>query len=141
MKQEVPREVQSPEAEKAKELAWLKDNLPAFWATAYGGYEEAGRGAIVIDTTGEGLSEDTPFYYVPQADFASQEDEVSQQMAGLITEYDPDRQLVAVFIRPGEEEYEFSMFQVGITEEALIDAAHSAGATNNVEHSGLPRGR
>ena len=69
---EVHQDGLSSEAQKARELAWLREHLPAFWVTAYEGYQEEGRGAVVIDTTTEPLGEDTPFYYVPQARFEAQ---------------------------------------------------------------------
>lgn len=114
----------SSEAEKTKELAWLKKHLSAFWVTAYEGYREQGRGAVVIDTTTEPLGEDTPFYYAPQARFEAQEDEVSLGLAKLISEYGPESQFVAVFIRPRDDELEFGMFQIRVGER-LVEAINT----------------
>ena len=116
---EVHRYGLSSEAEKARELAWIREHLPAFWVTAYGGHRGQGRGAIVIDTTIEPLGEDTPFYYVPQTRFEAQEDEVSRGLAKLVEEYRPESQFVAAFIRPRADELEFSMFQIGVTERLV----------------------
>lgn len=113
---EVYQDGLSSEAEKAKELAWLREHISAFWVTAYEGHREQGRGAVVIDTTTKPLGEDAPFYYVPQARFESQEDEVLLGLVKLISEYGSENQFVAVFIRPGNDEFEFSMFQIGVTE-------------------------
>ena len=113
---------ESPEAAKNGELTWIRDNLVAFWSTAYAGYYDEGRGAVVIDTTAEPLGEDTPFYYVQQSRFAEQEEDVSRQLADLVADYDPRQQFIAVFIRPRAEEREFSIFQIRVA-EALADAA------------------
>jgi len=111
----------SSEGAKARELAWLREHLPAFWVTASEGYREQGRGAVVIDTTTEPLGEDTPFYYVPQIRFEAQEDEVSLGLTKLISEYGPEGQFVAVFIRPRDDELEFGMFQIRVGER-LVEA-------------------
>jgi len=54
------------------------------------------------------LGEDTPFYYIPQAriERQAQEDEVSLGLAKLISEYGPENQFVAAFIRPRDDELE-----------------------------------
>jgi hypothetical protein len=39
------------ERERTGDLAWIKENLHVFWPVAQQGYEEHGRGAIVVDTT------------------------------------------------------------------------------------------
>ena len=109
----------TPEAEKAQELGWLKEHIAVFWPTAYAGYYTEGRGAVVIDTTAEPLGENTPFYYVQQAQFEAQADAVSHRMATLIAEYEPEHQFIAVFIRPGVDEFEFSMFQLGMGEAVI----------------------
>ena len=109
--------------EKAAELAWLKLNRQAFFAYVQDHYAANGRGALVIDTTAEPLGDETPFYYVDQARFEAEEDEVSRRMATLIEEYDPEAGFVAVFIRPGIE-FEFSMYQIRVGED-LVQAINT----------------
>ncbi len=134
---ELHREGLSPEEHKATELAWLKENVAAFWSTAYAGYCEGGRGAVVIDTTTEGMGEDTPFQYSLQALIEAQEDSTSQQLAELVAGFDPESQFVAVFIRPGVEELEFSMFQIGVG-ETLLQAMEARGGQSHLpEASGV----
>ncbi len=116
---EIQRGDLSAEEQKAKELAWLKENLTAFWSTAYGGYCDAGRGAIVINITPQGLGEDTLFHYSLQNIIEEQADETSLQLAGLVAEYDPETQFVAVFVRVDADSIEFSMFQIGAGEALL----------------------
>jgi hypothetical protein len=107
--------------QQAAELAWLKENIAAFWPLAYDGYCDRGRGTVVIDSIQEPLGEETPFYYAPQASIEAQQDEVSQQLLELIVTYSPDTQFVAVIIRQPEVEYEFSMYQIGVG-EGLVEA-------------------
>jgi len=33
------------------DLGWIRENLDVFWMTAAAAFEDAGRGAIVVDTT------------------------------------------------------------------------------------------
>lgn len=130
-------EQQRLEEAKARELAWIKEHVTAFWSTAYAGYYDEGRGAVVIDTTVEPLGEDTPFYYVQHARFTDREDDVSRQVATLVTEYDPQEQFVAVFIRPGGEEQEFSIFQIRVA-DALAQAAQAYGVPEPGGEEPLP---
>jgi hypothetical protein len=103
----------SPEEkpERAVEIALLKENRFAFFSYARDRYAEYGRGAVVIDASAEPLGEDTPFHYAHQARIEEQEDEVSLRLAALLSDYDPEAEFVAVFIRPGIE-FEFSMYQI-----------------------------
>jgi len=128
----------SPEAQKAAESTWLKENIVAFWSTAYAGYYDGGRGAIVIDTTSTGLSEDTPFHYSRQDLVEEQADEISRQLAELVADYDPESQFVAVFIRPRATTHsEFSMFQMRLGEKLLQAIAAREGQSYSPEASGV----
>lgn len=132
---EIQREGLSPDAQNAAEATWLKENIAAFWSTAYAGYCEGGRGAIIIDTTAEGLGEDTPFAYARQVHIEPQADETSRQVARLVSRYEPESQFVAVFIRPGSDtHYEFSMFQIGIS-ETLLQAVEARNGLHSSESS------
>jgi len=120
----------SPLAEdpkKTAEIAWLREHRFAFFSIARDRHAEQGRGALVIDASTEPLGENTPFYYAPQAQIESQgqADEVSQRLTSLVSEYNPSKELVAVFIRPGLEQFGFSMYQIG-GEESLIEAVNIA---------------
>ena len=39
------------EEERAEDMVWSQENRPDFWPRAQQGYDEVGRGAMVIDTT------------------------------------------------------------------------------------------
>jgi len=50
--------------ERQADLGWLAENLDAFWTAATTGFEDAGRGAIVVDTTLEPIpGKGNPFAY------------------------------------------------------------------------------
>jgi hypothetical protein len=38
------------ERERGGDLSWIRENLHVFWPLAQLGYQEVGRGAIVVDT-------------------------------------------------------------------------------------------
>ena len=121
---EIPGEIPASEQQRAQEESWLKEHLPAFWNTAQGGYHKSGPGALVIDSRGKSLDEETPFYYVPQTNFVAQEDEISQQLADWVAEYDPAQQLVAVIIRPDDDTTVFSIYQIAVN-DALAESRGS----------------
>ena len=110
----------------------MKENLSIFWPAAHAGYTEVGRGAIVIDGYSEPLGEDTQFHYASLAEFEEQEDRVSNRMAELVSEYDPEQQFVAVIIRQPEVEYEFSMSLTNLDLDPEIETVFLMA---NVEYS------
>lgn len=113
---EKPGLLSASELQHAQEMAWLKDNFAAFWITAYGGYQEQGRGALIIDTRTTPLGEETPFYYITQDIIDAQPDDTSQRLASWLDEYTPEQQMVVVFVRPGEGDTRYSLFQLDLIE-------------------------
>ena len=84
------------ERERAGDLAWIKENLHVFWPAAQRGYEEFGRGAIVVDTTSRPTGEGHAFGYLPQAIVEQTADEDAQRM---VREYDPTWETVTVVLK------------------------------------------
>lgn len=78
---------------RAGDLAWIKENLHVFWPAAERGFDEFGRGAIVVDTTSRPTGKGHPFGYFPQAMVEQAGDEDAQRM---VREYDPTWELVTV---------------------------------------------
>ena len=81
-------------------MAWLMENLHVFWPLAQRGYQEVGRGAIVVDTTDlvahtGGMGH--PMGYLDQETIAQQGDEDTQRMVG---EYDPAGEFVSMLLKP-----------------------------------------
>ncbi len=81
------------ERARAFDLAWISENLRVLWPVARQGYEERGRGAIVVDTTQRPTGEGHPFGYFPQAVVEQTGDEDTQRM---VREYDPSRDSLKV---------------------------------------------
>jgi hypothetical protein len=67
------------ERERASDLAWISENMHVFWPVAQQGYEEQGRGAIVVDTTKRPTGEGHPFGYFTQAMVEQTGDEDTQR--------------------------------------------------------------
>lgn len=95
------------ERERAGDLAWIKENLGVFWTAAQQGYEELGRGAIVVDTTQQPTGEGHPFGYFPEEMVEQSGDEDAQRM---VREYDPSWEMVTVLLKTDNR---VSIYRVG----------------------------
>ena len=84
------------ERDRAGDLAWIEENLHVFWPVAHQGYEDQGRGAIVVDTTQRPTGEGHPFGYFPRPMVEQTADEDAQRM---VREYDPACDFVAVLLK------------------------------------------
>jgi hypothetical protein len=100
------------ERERTGDLAWIKENLYVFWPVAQQGYEQHGRGAIVVDTTSRPTGEGHPFGYLPQAMVEQQGDEDTQRM---VREYDPAWEMVTVLLKIHERS---STYRLGVVRGA-----------------------
>lgn len=96
------------ERERAGDLAWTKENLCVFWPAAQQGYEQFGRGAIVIDTTQRPTGEGHPFGYYSQELVEQTDDEDAKRM---VREYDPAWELVTVLLKSDDRA---SIYRVGV---------------------------
>ena len=96
------------EQERSSDLAWLVENLPLFWPVAQAGYTEFGRGAIVVDTTLQPTDGGHPFGYFTQAQITEYGGEDEQRM---VTEYDPEWELVTVLLKKRER---VSSYRIGV---------------------------
>ena len=84
------------ERERVADLAWLGENLQVFWPVAQTGYEEVGRGAIVVDITSRPTGEGHPFGYFAQETLEEIGDDDTQRM---VIEYDPAWEMVTVLLK------------------------------------------
>lgn len=121
---EKPGLLSASELQHVQEIAWLKDNLAAFWTAAYEGYQERGRGALIIDTRTTPLGEETPFYYITQDIIDAQPNDASQLLASWLDDYEPGQQIVVVFVRPGQGDTRYSLFQLELI-ELLVETAEA----------------
>ena len=111
---------------RAGDLAWIGENLHVFWPAAQMGYEELGRGAIVVDTTSRPTGKGHPFGYLPQEKVEESGDEDAQRMVG---EYDPTWEMVTVLLKTDDR---VSAYRVGVitgVREGGKSAGDGAGRT------------
>ena len=84
--------------ERLHDLSWIGENLSVFWPAASKMFKEAGRGALVVDTTVKvGERGVHPFGYLPQEMVEEGEDEEVERM---LREYNPERELVVTLLKP-----------------------------------------
>lgn len=96
--------------ERTRDLLWLQENLHIFFPAACLGFEEAGRGAIVTDTTtlvthAEGVSH--PFFYMTLEGI---EEQNWNDTSRMVKAYDPTWELVTVLLKQGRE----SAYRIGV---------------------------
>ena len=88
------------ERQRAGDLRWISENIDVFWTAARAGFEELGRGAIVVDTTvlPPGAS-GHPFGFMPQemVELVGDEDAIR-----MVAEYEPVTEIVTVLLKSEE---------------------------------------
>ena len=83
--------------ERQADKGWISENFHIFWPAATVGFEEIGRGAIVVDTTSQPIQgAGNPFAYFPQAFMESYDDEDTQRM---VQGYDPQKEFVVMLLK------------------------------------------
>ncbi len=82
--------------ERGRDLRWLGENLQIFWLAAQKGFQETGRGAIVVDTTSRPTGAGHPFIYLPAAGVATLD---SDDTLRMIQVYDPTCEFVAMLLK------------------------------------------
>jgi hypothetical protein len=98
--------------ERASDMAWIQENLHVFVPAAQQGFADAGRGALVIDTTTlvrheKGMSH--PFVYLPEK--AIEEQETFFDALRMVRAYDPSWEIVSVLLKPQNR---VSTYQIGV---------------------------
>ncbi len=112
------------------EQAWLESRLTILWPMADFHFGRFGRGAIIINVaTKEALSDSAgkgiQLHYAGQAEIEQEADEASQRLAEFVRTYDPDREFVAVIIRPNLE-ISINHMRVGEKSIRAVQAANFA---------------
>jgi len=108
--------------ERQADFGWIAENLDVFWMTATAAFEDAGRGAIVIDTTLEPVpGAGNPFAYFSQEQVEERGNEDIQRM---VAEYDPTQEFVVVLLKSGDR---VSTYRVGAVLLYHIDLAGASG--------------
>jgi len=98
----IERENQSFHLERAREIAWLQEHLDAFWELACEGFQESGRGVLVVDTRQVVEQEGTkshPLMFVPQANLNDSPWTQEKEITRMVGEYEPSWELIAVLLK------------------------------------------
>ena len=94
--------------ERGADLAWIRENLHVLWPMARQAYDEAGRGAIVVDTTIRPAGLGHPFGYFPRE---MVEEYGNEDTLRMVLEYDPTREMVTVLLKTANRS---STYRVGV---------------------------
>jgi len=110
------------------DLGWIAENLDVFWAVTTAAFEDAGRGAIVVDTTLEPVpGAGNPFAYFPQEQIEKRDDEDPTR---IVAEYDPAREFVVVLLK---RDARSSTYRVGMVSGEVQKAAADDIALGHTE--------
>jgi hypothetical protein len=83
--------------ERQGDLDWIRENADVFHLAAKIAFQDAGRGAIVVDTTVQPIpGGGHPFGYFDQEFVKEELDEDTKRM---VQEYDPDQELILVLLK------------------------------------------
>lgn len=86
--------------ERQGDLSWIQENLEVFEVASKLAFEDAGRGAIVVDTTVQPLPDQGhPFGYFTQKQIEEFDDQDTQRM---VRDYNPGQEFVIVLLKPKE---------------------------------------
>jgi hypothetical protein len=110
--------------ERQSDHDWISENLHLFWMAALAAFEDAGRGAIVVDTTLEPISNaGNPFAYCSQEQV---EQQGSEDVKRMVTEYDPTHELILVLLKSDDR---ISTYRVDVTPSGLVQENGADDAT------------
>jgi hypothetical protein len=121
--------------ERQADFGWIQENLDVFWTVATTALEDAGRGAIVVDTTLEPVpGAGKPFAYFSQDQVEERGDEDTQRM---VAKYDPAQEFVVVLLKSHNHS---STYRVGIVPPESREAVAGEGRpSHTAEPAAEPR--
>lgn len=96
--------------ERLRDMAWVAENLAAFWPAAREQYGRFGRGAIVVDTTLCPAGRGHPFAYLPQDEVAAHYDSDAGRM---VQTYNPELEVVIVLLKPQDRLSAYRIWVLG----------------------------
>lgn len=82
--------------ERGADLAWIQENLHVLWPVARRAYDEAGRGAVVVDTTSRPTGAGHPFGYFSRETI---EEYGNRDTLRMVLAYDPTWEMVTVLLK------------------------------------------
>lgn len=121
--------------ERQVDFAWIQENLDVFSAAATLAFEDAGRGAIVVDTTLQPIpGAGNPFGYFSLEQLEEQADNDTKRMAA---EYDPTQEFVLLLLKSDDRT---SAYRVGtVSSECQEAAADEATRIHTDEQTAEPK--
>jgi len=107
----VPESTRIPswaQRERVDDMAWIGENLHVLWPAARAGYEESGRGAVLIDITSRPTGAGHPFWYaaLKMVEQSGEEDAIR-----MVREYEPSWEMVTVLFK---EQERVSTYRIGV---------------------------
>jgi hypothetical protein len=117
--------------ERQGDFDWIGENLDVFRNTATLAFKEAGRGAIVVDTTLEHMpGVGNPFGYFSQDQIAEQGNDA---ISRLVAEYDPAQEFVVVLLK---RDHRTSTYRVAtVPSELRADRAREKAPSDTAQRA------
>jgi hypothetical protein len=84
------------ERQRMGDMAWIGENLDVLWPAAQEGFQQFGRGAIVVDTRLRPSGAGHPFAYFPQETVTRTGD---ADAIRIVEEYSPPTEMVTVLLK------------------------------------------
>jgi hypothetical protein len=84
------------ERQRLGDMAWIGENLDVLWPAARQGFEQFGRGALVVDTTQHPTGKGHPFAYFPQETVTRTG---KADTIRMVEEYNPPTEMVTVLLK------------------------------------------
>lgn len=111
--------------ERQADLDWIDENLAVFWTAATLEFEDAGRGAIVVDTTIQPLPDaGNPFGYFSQEQVEELANEDTKRM---VKEYDPTHDFVLVLLKSGDRTSTYRIYAVPPEHQGTVTSEEAPG--------------
>ena len=94
--------------EQGADLAWIRANLHVLWPVAREAYDEAGRGAVVVDTSSNPAGSGHPFGYFSRE---MVEEYGNEDTLHMVLAYNPSWEMVTGLLKTANRS---STYQVGV---------------------------
>jgi len=113
------------EQERTGDMGWIRENVHLFWPLAQQGYQQVGRGAIVVDTT---ITVPHPGGVGHLSGYVEQktvEEIGNEETQRLVREYQPQGEFVATLLKTQDR---VSSYRI-----AVIPAEHREDLSSRIE--------
>lgn len=103
--------------ERQQDFEWIRENLGVFMPAAFKGFQELGRGALVVNTLVRSGEHGHPIAYFPQAVIVTGNDEDLRRM---VREYNPADEFVILLLKTQQRT---STYRVQVTRQPIKSPA------------------